>query len=154
MGKISVTTQITLKDYINVSYYTFYRKWTTISSTIMGLLMLFLSLTILENDKFFIPLVLGLFLVFFLPISMYFTLKKIYNSHNRLKEQVLYEFDEDNMTTTGQSFSSTLSLENLYSVTESKNYILVWTSSRVASIIPKRNFSGEQLQLFKSVFLS
>ena len=154
MEKISVTTQITLKDYINVSYYTFYCKRTTISSTIIGLLLALLALTSIENDMFFIPLVIGLILIFLMPVSMYFTLKKIHQSHSRLKERVVYEFDEDTMITKDESFSSVSSLEKIYNITESKNYILIWTNSRVANIIPKRDFAEDQLQLFQHVFLS
>lgn len=153
MEKIILTTKLSVGDYIKVNYHLLYRKWTTKFMTGIGLFMLILILFSLNSLTQFpwIQLIFGLFLTVGMPISVYFSAKKNYQSNGRISETINYEFDKDNIQVTGESFNSKLTWGKIYSVTENKEWILIWQNRQVANVVPKRDFKEGELQAFKSI---
>ena len=153
MNKITLETKMTMDDFIKVNYHLLYRKWSMKIITGIGVVMLVLIATSYSTyDQFpFIQLVFGLLMVFGIPISVYFTARRNYKSNSRISETINYEFDDTNIQLTGESFNSRLTWEKIYSVTENKDWILVWQNRQVANVIPKRYFNNDTLTMFKAI---
>ncbi|MFM7857429.1 MAG: YcxB family protein [Flammeovirgaceae bacterium] len=90
-------------------------------------------------------------LVFGLPLFTYLSAKTNYKSNKRISETITYEFNDDTIITTGESFNAKLTWEKIYSVTENKNWILIWQNKQVANVIPKRDFLNNDLNKFKEI---
>lgn len=153
MDKIVLTTKLSIEDYLKINYYLLYRKWTSKVMTGIGIFMLVSLLFTFDSFKEspWFQLVFGLFLTVGQPISVYFNAKKNYKSNRRISERINYEFDKENIQVTGESFEAKLTWEKIYSVTENKDWILIWQSQQVANIVPKRDFKEEELQAFKNI---
>lgn len=156
MEKIILTTKLSIEDYIKVNYHLLYRKWTIKFMTGVGLFMLVVILFSLNSlTKFpWFQLIFGLYLTVGLPTSVYFSAKKNYKANGRISETINYEFDKENIQLTGESFNSKLTWDKIYSVTENKDWILIWQNRQVANVVPKRDFKGGELQAFKDMVRS
>ena len=83
-----------------------------------------------------------------LPAITAYMAKRNYQNNQRITETITYNFLEDCLEISGESFTSKLSWDKFYKVTETKNWILIWQSSRMANVLPKRDvWEGEQQQL-------
>jgi len=153
MDKINLTTKLSIDDYIKVNYHLFYRKLSNKLMTGIGLFMLLMiaiSFKTFAEFPWFL-LIFGLFLILGLPVQIYFTAKKNYKSNGRISETINYEFDKENIQLIGESFNSTSTWEKIHSVTENKDWILIWQSRQVANVIPKRDFRNGDFQTFKNI---
>jgi hypothetical protein len=156
MDKIILTTKLTIDDYIKVNYHLLYRKSSIKFLTGIGLFMLILILFTFNSFAEFpwFQLAFGLFLTVGLPVSIYFSARRNYKSNGRISETIIYEFDKENIQLTGESFNSKLTWDKIYSVTENKDWILIWQNRQVANVVPKRDFTEGQLQAFKDIVRS
>ncbi len=66
-------------------------------------------------------------------------------------ETIEYQFDNEEIIVTGQSFSSRFSWNKIYKVTETKDWVLIWQNRQMANVIPKRSFEGDDLKSFKEI---
>jgi len=153
MEKIVLTTKLSIDDYIKVNYHLLYRKLVIKFMTGIGLFML-LIITFSFNDFTSFPwfqLIFGLFLTVGLPVQVYFAAKRNYKSTGRISETIAYEFDKEHIQLTGESFNSKLTWDKIYSVTENKDWVLIWQNRQIANVVPKRDFKDGQLQAFKDI---
>ncbi|MCB0515263.1 MAG: YcxB family protein [Chitinophagales bacterium] len=156
MDKIILTTKLSLKDYIKVSYHLTYRKLAIKFITGIGLFILVSIIFSYSSLTQFpwIQLIFGLYFTVVIAILVYFYAIRNYKSNRRISETINYEFDSENIQITGESFSSKLTWNKIYSVTENKDWILIWQSRQIANIVPKRDFKEGELQAFKDIVKS
>ncbi len=155
-------SQINLKQYIKLSYILYYKKAFVIYLTIAGLIMLITSLlfyagiasTIYKNEPPTFQLILGLFFVFGFPISIYFSAKRNFSSSQRLHEKVEYEFNNENLKMTGESFKTEFNWEKTYKIEELSEWFLIYQNKRVANLIPKCDMTIDQITYLKDIFKS
>ncbi|MEA5402502.1 YcxB family protein [Arcicella sp. DC2W] len=153
MDKIVLITKLSIEDYIKINYHLFYRKLTVKVMTGVGVFMLISLLYAFHsfNEFPWFQLVFGLFLTIGQPISVYFSAKKNYKTNARIGERISYEFDNENVLVTGESFEAKFSWDKIYSVTENKDWILIWQNKQVANVVPKRDFKEGELQALKNI---
>lgn len=117
-----------------------------------GFFFISLSLfTLMSGDFSWFLLVFGLLLTAGLRIQVYFSAKKTYSTDGRVSEKIDYSFDNEEVVATGESFNSRLTWDKIHSITENKDYILIWQNRLVASVIPKRDFKENELTSFKQM---
>ncbi|KAA3437081.1 YcxB family protein [Rufibacter hautae] len=155
MDKLTLSTQLSEQDFIKANFYLYFKKWNSRFIFGIGILallsVLFLYVTGALNEIPWIGLAFGLYFTVGIPGHIYYAAKKGYKTNKRVSEPLLYQFDQDNFQITGESFESRLSWDKVYSVTETKSWVLIWLTPQVANIVPKRDFSPEQLRLFKAL---
>jgi hypothetical protein len=156
MEKIILTTKLSIDDYIKVNYHLMYRKFSMKFMTGFGLLLLLIVAFSFNNFKEFpwFLLIFAFFISIGQPVIVYFTVKKNYKSNGRISETIIYEFDNESIQMTGESFNSKLTWNKIYSVTENKDWILIWQNRQIANVVPKRNFKNGELQIFKDILNS
>lgn len=153
MEKIILTTKLSIGDYIKVNYHLFYRKLSNKLMTGIGFFMLFviiISFKTLAQFPWFL-LIFGLYLIIGLPIQVYFAAKRNYKLNKRIGETINYEFDTENIQLVGESFNSTFTWDKIHTVTENKEWILIWQSQQIANVIPKQDFKNGDIQTFKNI---
>jgi hypothetical protein len=112
----------------------------------------FLGLPIPFNETPFFPIFFGIFTML-LPVFIYINSKKNFATHARLHEQIIYEFNEDKILMTGESFKAEMDWTKLYRIDELSNWILIYQSKTIANVIPKYSFGGG-LGDFKKLVIS
>lgn len=152
-----VEFKLELKDYLKLNYSTarfnmFILFWIGSMLVLRPVLFCFgkyHGYTEFPYDIFFI----GLLMIFFLPVSLWFILSKAYKSKKALHERIVYDFSEENIKVKGGTFSSVTEWVNIYKVAEYKKWILIYTGKYSYSPILIENF-GNNLEEFKSLVKS
>jgi YcxB-like protein len=92
-----------------------------------------------------------LFLVLAFPLSINIAAKKNYKTDLRISANFIYEINEELINVTGESFNSQLNWPKCNSVTENKDWFLIWQNRQSAYVLPKRNFEKDELVYFKNL---
>jgi YcxB-like protein len=149
---INIITRLSVDDYIKVNYHMLYRKWAIKGMTGFGIFFILLSLfTLISGDFSWFLFVFGLFLTVGLRTQVYFAAKRTYKTDGRVSEKIEYLFDKEEITITGESFNSRLTWDKIYSVTENKDWVLIWQNRQIANVIPKRDIKDGELQALKDI---
>lgn len=127
----------------------------TIFSFIMFLLAIlyFLGVDFLFAEKPFFPLFFGFVIIVVIPLSIYFNARKNFSTHGLIKEKIIYEFTDDKICHTGETFHYEMDWTKIYKIVEMKNWILIFQNRQIANTIPKESF-GENLMEFRNLVKS
>ncbi|GAB2594352.1 YcxB family protein [Spirosoma areae] len=100
-------------------------------------------------------LICGLYLTFIVEISSKLVAKKYIKSKAQITEQVTYSFNEKSYQLTGDSFLTRMDYNKLYDVKEVSDFVLLRvTEYGSAHTLPKRAFSEDQFERFKTIIRS
>ena len=154
-----INTKIQFEEYCSLMFMLTFRKATTIISALLGLFSITMGILILSdyyggnNDGLF-PLSIGIYIAFIRPIFVYRLFHKNYYSTKLLQESVTYEFTEEKMKITGESFTSESEISSLYKIEELNNWFLIYTNRQIANLIPKKNLTENEVLEIRSIFLN
>ena len=158
MDKVVLTTKLSVEDYIKVSLHTLYGKLAIKVMFGIGCFMLLMVVVLLFKDGFtlffWLRLLFGLLLTVGLPAQVYFAARRGYKANPRINETIKYEFDRDYVQIIGESFDSKLTWDKMYSVTENKDFVLLWPNKQMVNVLPKRDFKSNELRAFKEMVKS
>ena len=156
-------TTVSLKEYIKLMYILTYKRGWMIFITIIGLLMLCVTIIYLSGtlpilfQKDYSPwtnIIFGFLFLVAIPFSVYFSSKRNYFATKRLHEQIEYEFSNETMKLTGESFNTEMKWDQTYKIEELNNWFLIYQSKKTANLIPKTNLTAEQIQNLRNIFKS
>lgn len=154
-----IETEIDSRMYMNFMFTMSYRKPATLIPTIIGSLMIltsvlyFVGFKIPFNSPPHLQLVLGFFIVAVLPFSIYRSAKKNYPFLGRLQEKIIFEFTDEKIIETGETFSQEMDWIEINKVQELNAWILMYQNTGSAIILPKVSF-GKNLNEFKELLRS
>lgn len=150
---MTVRTKITFREYLELMY----RRAIIIVFTIGAFLMLLIIIvnatglyrfqTNVTSQITFI-----FFIIVLLPIVVYFSAKRNYYSNKRLQETIDYEFTNQKMNISGESFSSEINWSKTFKIEELKKWFLIYQSKQVANLIPKSDLTEEQISYLRFLF--
>ncbi len=149
-----IETKLDFKRYLKLMYTLTYRKPIMIFLMIVGLTMFissiyyFLGFNVPVDSPPYFQIVFGFFIIAILPFSIYWSAKKNFSSHGRLQERIIYEFTDEKIKITGETFSNELDWTKTYKIAELKDWILIYQNRQIANILPKESF-GEKISDFK-----
>lgn len=151
MTTISLTTQLTKKDYIDANLYVYKSRW--FSKFILGLGILILIASIpsffVETEIPWQGFVVALFMIIGMPGVIYFNAAKGYNAQSRISEKISYDLNKEKLIITGESFVNTLDWNKVHGITESKDFIIIWQTTNTVSILPKRDIKEGNIHNLK-----
>ena len=99
----------------------------------------------------FPPVLIGLLWFFIMSFLMNSALKKNYNSNQRLKENITYEFSGTLLTVTGESFRTETELTKSHKFLELEDWFLLYQNNVVANFIPKQVMSSGEVDELRSL---
>ena len=149
-----IETKLDFKRYLKLMYTLTYRKPIMIFLSIVGLTMFigsifyFLGFNVPVDSPPYFQIVFGFFIIAILPFSIYWSGKKNFSSHGRLQEKIIYEFTDEKIKITGETFNSELDWGKTYKIKELKDWILIYENRQIANILPKESF-GEKIKDFR-----
>lgn len=151
MDEINITTQLTLNDYLKANYYLLYRTAYLKFIAFLGILWFVIPIiTYREGTSFnYMSFTFGV-VIMLIPVFSYFKLKKNYYN-TRIHETITYSINDETIHSKGLTFDSTFTWNKIYKVSETKTWILIWQTKYIAHIIPKRDFTPEQLNSLKGI---
>ncbi len=136
-----------------------YRRPMIIFLTISGLIMFIFSVLHftdidmqVDNPPYF-QLAFGFIIIAIIPFSIYIESKKNFSSHGRLKEKIIYEFTDEKISITGETFHSDMDWTKVYKVLELNSWILIYQNRQIFNLLPKESF-GDNLQEFRNMVKS
>jgi hypothetical protein len=153
---MTIESKLTKKDYQNLMLLLTYRKPMTIVFVIIGILSFILPVLYLSGFKLpfdkppYTQMIFGFVIVFALPLMIIYSANKTFVSNLRLHEKIIYEFNQDIISITGESFNSQMDWTKIHKIKELKNWILIYQSNQVANII-KKNAFGDNLDEFREL---
>ncbi|RYY67282.1 MAG: YcxB family protein [Chitinophagaceae bacterium] len=151
---MEITSRLTENDFIRVNFSMLYGKGLTKGMTVIGLLMLIVAIAgtfvahmgnPLPQWFFAVALLLGV------PLSTYLSARRNYRTNARVSETITYRFHPDHLEMQGESFYTTLTWDKWYRVTGTGRFLLFWQNAQVANVLPKRDFTPEQLLQLKQL---
>jgi len=155
---MKIETQIELKDFIRFTFKLLYSKRLYQLLFIIGIFVFTASIFqfFMENtfvDPPYAEFFVGIFLIFIYPIIIFYKAKKNFESNKILQEKVSYEFIEDKILISGDSFNSELSWGSIIKVEETKDWILIYHNKQTAILLLKSSI-GENLVPLKALISS
>jgi hypothetical protein len=151
---MTIETKLDFKRYLKLMYTLTYLKPIMIFLTLIGIIMFifsilhFLKFNIHVDGPPFFQLFFGFLVIAILPFSIYRNARKNFSSHGRLQEKIIYEFTDEKIKVTGETFKSEMDWTGTHKIVELKEWILIYQNRLIANIIPKDSF-GEDLVEFK-----
>lgn len=149
-----IETRLSFKEYLRLKFVLTYKKPIMVFLLCVGIIMFigsifyFIGFKVPFDNPPYYHLVFGFSIIALVPFFIYRSAKKNFAFAGRLQEKIVYEFLEDYIRITGESFTSEFTWEKTYKITELKNWILIFQNRLVANIIPKKSF-GNNLSEFK-----
>lgn len=138
---MTIKNTLSLQDYINANFALRYNKLSM--KIITGIILLFLLISLL--GKIFYPDIIGWsnVFVFFamatvIPLMTWLGAKQNYKANKRVGETIEYHFSENDLSIKGESFNTQFTLDKIYQVTHTKNWILIWSTRQIANPISKK----------------
>jgi len=86
------------------------------------------------------------FLVIFIPASLYFRTKSHFESDKLIQEEQSYQIDESGVKAKSEYGSSDVPWDKIYGAHLNKKYITIALSKSRMYLLPARFFEGEQMQ--------
>ena len=138
-----IESKLTKKDYQKLLLLLTYRKPLMIVIVLIGLLSLilsvlfFLGVSVSFDKPPYFQMIFGFFVVIAMPIIVFRGASKTFKSNLRMQEKMVYEFNQDRITITGESFNTEMDWEKVHKIQELRNWILIYQSNQVANILKK-----------------
>jgi hypothetical protein len=155
MNKVIISTRLSLEDFVNVNYVLFFQK--AIIKYIFFLAIVFIVAPFAfyasgtAQDISWAQPIIGLAFPTILLVSINLSARKNYNSNKRISEPVTYEFGDVSLKITAETSNANIPWDQLYKVTQTKNWLLIWQSAQLANCIPKRDTTVADLAIIKSI---
>ena len=149
-----IISKLTERDYINASFVLLSKKMAVriiIATVTLGMVGGILS-DIMYRGSFKLDQILPLIVFIFVFTTIYyFSIKRAFKSNKRASECIEYQFIEEYLIINGESFTSKLSWDKIYRVTQTKHWIFIWHSRVSANSINKRDIWPEQRDELKQL---
>lgn len=152
-NNMTTQTKLSEKDFVNAAFIflskrRFFRIITgmMIFITAINIVLLFTGSKSNSSNFYFVPIFLALFFCL-----IYYDASKNYRKTPRIQENIRYDFNEDALRITGESFRSELSWDKVYRISHERKWLFIWHNQQNAHVIPARDFPPGLLVHVKSI---
>lgn len=146
---------LTKEELQAVNFRLFYTKSGGILMTAVGILLLIsYNIPLFSNgSSSIIRLLLGLFLLVYPPVILYFKTQSGFEKDASLKKFLTYKIYNNFFTVTSEGIEHKILWSDVVKVTELKSAFLIFVTKYIAQVIPKRVFDEdeEKIRTFKSL---
>lgn len=151
--KVSFSTKLDQNTFSKGNLAILYSKPTILVTTfVFGAYFLFAVVTaITGNTQNLLLAIPALIFGGIMPYVIFKNARKAFSHNPRLAENIVYTFENNKLELKGESFNNEVTLDKVFKVSKTKNYILVWHSKFVANIIPLKNTSPADIVTLRSI---
>ena len=159
-NRISFNSQINLKEYKSFYFRNTYRSPIGIGASVLGILIIVLSVLDIFNIIDFYDGVpyrafsFGVFMVFGSPFFMLIYTSRKSFQNGRSFEKMKVTFDSEKIEIIGESFETKFDWEKLYKIEETDQLILIWQTKRLVHVLSKKNIQKDKMGKIRKLALS
>lgn len=152
---MTVKTQITFRDFL-----VFNLKNSLLRIVVFSLIALFVFAANFYNaergdHEIYRQIILwGIIFFTFIIIRSYFSVKKAFFSNKNIQETITYTFTDEKIRTKGETFDADFTWETVHKVKENKDWFLIYQSAQVMNMVPKNNFTQDQVLELRNIIKS
>ncbi|MFM2291398.1 MAG: hypothetical protein RIS29_1211 [Bacteroidota bacterium] len=157
MNNISVNTQLTQQQYINVLYLLNYRRFAAYTSHMVGLMFMLSSVALFATtgETMFSTFIIGGLVFLLNPALVYLNgVKSFKLPNNRVTEPLTFTFTPEQFSIKGETFVTEMTWNKLYKVVETKNWLLIYQNKGMANVLPKSAISAELPEIRRIIGLT
>lgn len=156
---VSITTQLSKDDFVRASR-TVFSKMKPLRSVfwIFGIIVIFSIVTQLLNSKGSLVEIISIIAPVLLIGGLFFGVmnfvtKKTYNQNSKMSEKTIYEFADDVMSITAETYSAKVNINSLQKVDRTKDFLLIYQlKGGGANPIAMRDINAQQVAELKQIF--
>ncbi|WP_448701596.1 YcxB family protein [Mucilaginibacter sp. AW1-3] len=156
MNAFSVTTKMTFPEFRKLNFKILYAKNWVLAITIFSALFVIASIvmsmvhyyTIINSDYYGFGVGLATMAVT-LPLTVFFVAKKGFKSNSMLQEYITYEFSEEGIKTSGESFSSEYKWQKLHRAGFTSDWLLLYHSKTAANFVKIKEVNTADIENLK-----
>lgn len=151
---MTIRSQLSEKEFIQVSLVMMYSKSATRTIALVAFIFLFVGVSVFLADSrndHPLSILIPLAMLTALPLSVYLSARKAYKTVHQLRETVMYSIDNNQLAVTGETYSATYRWDDIYKVSQSKNWILIWQDKQRALPIAAKDLWGGQVAELKEI---
>ncbi len=151
---MTVKSQLSEKEFIQVSLLMMYSKPATRSIAIIAFVFLCIAVSgfiAAPQNANPLSILVPLAMLTALPLSILFSAKKAYKNIKQLQETVIYSMDKNELIVKGETYSVTYEWSGIYKVSQTKNWILIWQDKQRALPISTKDLWGGQVAELKEI---
>ncbi|SEA23610.1 hypothetical protein SAMN05192529_11153 [Arachidicoccus rhizosphaerae] len=155
MASFKVTTQLTKTEYCKLFLRLSYRQRLYQIITMMGILLLILSIVrffvkslLSENVQLFL-LAFSIYGLVLFPILIWIRAKKIYASSLGLQGPIEYNFNDQGLTLDASSNRSTFAWGDFGKTEKTRDYLLLFGYNRAAYFLKLKDLQPDQIQFIE-----
>lgn len=155
---MTVKTKISFKEYVKLTINILFEK--IIAKLIfIWIFLAFVSSIISyifhpENTQNLLGNIVLVLFIIFLSIIKYLQLRKIYKTNTNIKEELAYTFSNEKIIIQGKTFKSEIEWKTIYEIRELKNLFLILYDSHSKNMIPKKDFTKDQILELRNIIKS
>ena len=160
---MKIRSKISFSDYLKLCYTLTYKNRANIVVSLIALSILLFSLQYFFTGRpallgrgpiISLLIFVGLFTLIQTPLLVYFAAKKNYQTSQKIRDEIEYEFTKERFAMTGNSFTSEMGWDTIYKIHELDRWFLIYQNGMVANPISKRDLSAEQVDSLRQLFRS
>ena len=154
---MKIITKVTLTEYRKLMYQLTYRKPSAIYVTILGVafaivtVLFFIGSPVAKDGNPIFSIAFALFTLGMIPYSVYRSSAKNFNSNHQIQERIEYNFTDDILITTGESFHSERDLKKAFKIIETNDFFLIYESAGIFNMIPKKSMSLNEINELRDI---
>jgi len=152
MAPFKIMTQLTKKEYCKLFLRLSYRQRLYQIITMMGVLLLILSIVrffiksmLSENVQFFL-FAFSIYGLVLFPILIWIRAKKIYNTNRGLQGPIEYSFNDQGLTLDASGNRSSFGWGDFGKTEQTKDYLLLFGYNRAAYFLKLKDLQPDQVQ--------
>jgi len=155
MTAFKIKTQLTKSEYCKLFLRLSYRQRLYQIITMMGVLLLILSIVrffvksiISENVQFFL-FAFSIYGLVLFPILIWLRAKKIYNTNAGLQGPIEYSFNDQGLTLDASGNRSTFTWRDFGKTEQTKDYLLLFGYNRAAYFLKLKDLQPDQIRFIE-----
>jgi hypothetical protein len=140
---IELKVKLSEQDYYRLSLALAYKRRLVVIFSVLGIFNILAGILLEYYDKGVSTLIFGLVMSFLIPISLYFSSKRIYRANDFLQEELSYQISEIGIRVRGASYDTLYEWNDIQKIHMSKNWVLIYSESTLLHYIPTASFKSE-----------
>jgi len=150
---IQFKSQIEYEEYRNLIFGLSFKR--PIFLIMFGLILLNIinmftnkNISYIDQNLIF-PIILGLSVVVFAPLIIYYQTRQVYKSSKLFHENINYSIDNNSVKMNGVTFESELKWTHFYKIKETKNFFMLYQGKTIANLLDKKNMNNGDINEFR-----
>jgi len=160
MELFKIVSKLSLNDYIRLNFRVNFSKVSFIFLFITAFLFISIGgMSVIYfhpqpdgNDidiTYYLVLAYGIFVMIYLPAEVFLRARRRFNVCQRIQEEIYYEFTEDQVKITGESFHYHFYWSKIFEIRKVDDFLLIYQEKSIANIVSLQSVDKKEYRKLK-----